>query len=102
MNLYYFFRRFNSEDVTIGFWLAPLNNILRVHDVRFDTEWVTRGCQNFYLVTHNMSIEDMKKMYSQILQNGHLCSVQSVIRSHYLYNWTLTPSQCCSFKQNIH
>lgn len=46
--------RYNSEDVSVGAWLAGLN-VHYVHDPRFDTEWTSRGCHNEYLVTHKQA-----------------------------------------------
>jgi galactosylxylosylprotein 3-beta-galactosyltransferase len=43
--------RYNSEDVSVGAWLAGID-VHYVHDPRFDTEWMSRGCNNEYLVTH--------------------------------------------------
>ncbi|XP_968057.1 beta-1,3-galactosyltransferase 6 [Tribolium castaneum] len=93
------FRQYNSEDVSVGAWLAPVTNILRLHDIRFDTEWTTRGCQNFYLITHNISKEEMHKMYDNILTTNNLCSATSIKRRHYFYNWAVPPSQCCNLKE---
>ncbi|KAG5896389.1 hypothetical protein JTB14_009594 [Gonioctena quinquepunctata] len=45
-------RSFNAEDVSVGLWLISVNNILRIHDVRFDTEWTSRGCKNSHLISH--------------------------------------------------
>lgn len=47
-------QRFNSEDVSVGVWTAPLN-VERRHDPRFNTEHVSRGCHNSYIVTHKQS-----------------------------------------------
>ena len=44
-------QRYAAEDVSVGVWIAPLQ-VERRHDVRFDTEWRSRGCRNDYLVTH--------------------------------------------------
>ncbi|RZC39688.1 Galactosyl T domain containing protein [Asbolus verrucosus] len=93
-------RHYNSEDVSVGIWLSPLTNTLRIHDIRFDTEWITRGCQNFYLITHNISKEEMQNMYNNILATNNLCSVSTVKRNHYFYNWAVAPSHCCSTKGN--
>jgi galactosylxylosylprotein 3-beta-galactosyltransferase len=93
-------KQYNSEDVSVGIWLSPVTNILRIHDIRFDTEWTTRGCQNFYLITHNISKEEMQKMYENIVNINNLCSTTSIKRRHYFYNWAVPPSQCCTLKEN--
>ncbi|KAK5980442.1 Hexosyltransferase [Trichostrongylus colubriformis] len=48
------FKMYKNEDVSVGAWLAGLN-VKYVHDPRFDTEWISRGCNNEYLITHNLS-----------------------------------------------
>lgn len=88
-------RSFNSEDVSVGLWLAPLQNILRIHDRRFDTEWTTRGCQNSYLVTHNLSRDGMKIMFQNLMSKGELCTTEIKKRNYYMYNWSVPPSECC-------
>ncbi len=40
----------------MGTWLAPLK-VNRVHDVRFDTEFRSRGCSNSYLMSHKQSVQ---------------------------------------------
>ncbi|KAM4704512.1 beta-1,3-galactosyltransferase 6 isoform 2-T2 [Rhinophrynus dorsalis] len=42
-----FLAQWQSEDVSLGAWLAPLD-VKRVHDPRFDTEYKSRGCNNKY------------------------------------------------------
>lgn len=86
---------FNAEDISVGLWLAPVNNILRIHDTRFDTEWTSRGCQNYYLITHKMSMHDMKQLYNNVVKTNRLCSEETLTRTSYLYNWSNLPSQCC-------
>lgn len=93
-----FLRMYRSEDVSVGFWLSSLNNIIRVHDIRFDTEWISRGCQNYHLISHNIPISDMNKMYLNIIKTNYLCSEQKKIRKAYFYNWSQPPSQCCNIK----
>ncbi|KAJ8942847.1 hypothetical protein NQ314_009909, partial [Rhamnusium bicolor] len=88
-------RSYQSEDVSVGFWLAPVNNVLRVHDVRFDTEWISRGCRNSHLVTHNISRQEMRKMYNNYIEFRTFCPEQVDKRSYYVYDWSVPPSQCC-------
>ena len=49
---------YNSEDVSVGVWLSPYDAERR-HDVRFNTEFVSRGCRNSYIVSHKQSVQDM-------------------------------------------
>ncbi|KAG7212487.1 hypothetical protein KM043_012800 [Ampulex compressa] len=90
-----------SEDVSIGLWLAPLANIERKHDVRFDTEYRSRGCSNQYIVTHKQTIENMKNMHEFHQASGALCVKEVRNRMSYHYNWTVPPSQCCNPQSGI-
>ncbi|CAH0385273.1 unnamed protein product [Bemisia tabaci] len=86
--------RFRSEDISVGTWLAPLN-VTRVHDPRFDTEYMSRGCSNSYLVTHKKSPAEMESLFENIKRTGVLCSKEVRLRKSYTYNWDVLPSQCC-------
>lgn len=90
-----------AEDVSVGLWLAPLANIERKHDVRFDTEYRSRGCSNQYIVTHKQTITNMKNMYDYYQASGALCAKEIRNRMSYHYNWTVPPSQCCSVQSGI-
>lgn len=87
---------FNSEDISVGTWLAPLE-IERLHDPRFDTEHVSRGCSNSYIVTHKQDVRAMFFKYSNIMETGLLCGHDGEFRTRqsYNYNWSVLPSQCC-------
>ena len=89
-----FLRRFNSEDVSVGTWLAPLA-VERRHDPRFDTEWESRGCDNRHLVTHKHSAAQMAEMQRTLERRGVLCERERRIRPSYQYNASVPPSQCC-------
>ncbi|KAL1513377.1 hypothetical protein ABEB36_002796 [Hypothenemus hampei] len=91
-----YFRTFKSEDVSVGLWLSPVTNIIRIHDIRFDTEWITRGCKNYYLVTHKILPKLMKTMHENLENNKQLCTREEEKRKYYLYDWTVPPSQCCN------
>ncbi|KAK9721672.1 Galactosyltransferase [Popillia japonica] len=91
-----YLRYYNSEDISVGAWLSVVNNLVRIHDVRFDTQWIPRGCQNFFLISHNLSILKMEELYKNILHSGNLCKEEFLEYSHYLYNWSVPPSKCCS------
>ncbi|XP_067938770.1 beta-1,3-galactosyltransferase 6-like isoform X2 [Watersipora subatra] len=85
---------YNSEDVTIGVWLAPLN-IQRIHSTGFDTESKSRGCLNHHFVSHKQSVEEMKTKQKSLLDGGVLCKKEYRSRQEYKYNWSAPPSQCC-------
>ncbi|XP_043602696.1 beta-1,3-galactosyltransferase 6 [Bombus pyrosoma] len=92
---------YKAEDVSVGVWIAPLANIERKHDIRFDTEYRSRGCSNQYIVTHKQTIQNMKNMHEYYQASGVLCMKE--IRNHmgYQYNWTVPPSQCCNLQSGI-
>ncbi|XP_056646478.1 beta-1,3-galactosyltransferase 6 [Diorhabda carinulata] len=92
-------KSFNSEDISVGFWLSPVANILRIHDIRFDTEWTSRGCKNHHLITHNISPNEMKILYNNLLQTNQMCIHESTKRHDYIYDWNVPPSLCCKTSQ---
>ena len=85
----------------MGVWLAPVNGIYRKHDIRFDTEWTSRGCKNSFLVTHKHTTEEMTKMYKNIQTSKKLCLNENTNRYAYEYNWNVLPSKCCNRDENI-
>ncbi|EZA49545.1 hypothetical protein DMN91_005772 [Ooceraea biroi] len=91
----------NSEDVSVGLWLAPLTNIERKHDVRFDTEYRSRGCSNQYIITHKQTVQSMRNMHEHYQTFGALCRKEVRNRMSYRYNWTALPSQCCNRQPGI-
>lgn len=85
---------YKNEDVSVGAWLAPLN-ITRIHDVRFDTEWASRGCSNDYLITHPHDVAAVYKLHEDLTDSGRLCKLEFQKRPAYNYDWNVLPSQCC-------
>lgn len=87
---------YKSEDMAVGTWLAPFANIHRRHDVRFDTAWMPRKCQDYHLVLHKRTAHQMKEIYA-----GHLCSNEEQKSAEpqrpkaYFYDWNVAPTQCC-------
>ncbi|XP_024939443.1 beta-1,3-galactosyltransferase 6 [Cephus cinctus] len=92
---------YSAEDVSVGVWLAPLANIERKHDTRFDTEYQSRGCSNDYIITHKQSIQKMQYMHELSAITRKLCSKELIIHKSYQYNWTVPPSQCCNREQDV-
>ncbi|XP_030032789.2 beta-1,3-galactosyltransferase 6 isoform X1 [Manduca sexta] len=92
-----FLRCYNSEDVSMGVWTAALDGINRVHDVRFDTEWKSRGCTKDMLVRHKQTPSDMFLMYKTLVETHgeQLCKTENTVRRFYYYNWNVLPSSCC-------
>ena len=91
---------YNSEDISVGLWLSGFD-IERKHDVRFDTEYKSRGCHNDYLVSHKQSESDMIEKYTNIKRNGKQCTTEKQVRGSYHYNWKVPPSQCCKREKGI-
>ena len=91
---------YNSEDVSVGVWLSPYEAERR-HDVRFDTEFVSRGCRNEYIVSHKQSTEDMRKKHRTLKTAGHLCEREYQTRLSYEYNWNVEPTKCCERKRGV-
>lgn len=87
-------RFYQNEDVSLATWISGLN-IKTVHDVRFDTEWDTRGCQNDYLITHKRTPQQLETFYNNLRTSNVLCEKEMVIREAYVYNFTALPSLCC-------
>jgi len=89
-------RRFSSEDVSVGVWTAALD-VERRHDPRFDTEHVSRGCHNSYIVTHKQDPTALRTLYNNLLETGRLCGTYGEYRQRlsYIYDWSVPPSLCC-------
>jgi len=85
---------YHNEDVSVGVWLSPYSAERR-HDVRFNTEFVSRGCRNVYLVSHKQSVNDMVSKQHLLDETGKQCSREYQTRLSYIYNWTAEPSKCC-------
>ncbi len=73
----------------------------RVHDVTFDTEYKSRGCNNEHTISHKQSVTDMYKKYHELTVNDRLCEVEHVARLSFDYDWTVKPSQCCKRTKGI-
>ncbi|XP_045489380.1 beta-1,3-galactosyltransferase 6 isoform X2 [Pieris rapae] len=92
-----FLSHYNSEDVSMGVWTAALEGINRVHDIRFDTQWKSRGCENNMLVRHKQTPTDMFQMYRTLVHSHgeKLCKTENTLRKYYFYDWNVLPSMCC-------
>ena len=85
---------YRAEDASVGTWLAPLK-IERVHDTRFDTAAISRGCANTHLVSHKQSVEAMWSKQHSLVSRGMLCNQETVVYTAYEYNWNVAPFDCC-------
>lgn len=88
---------YNNEDVALGTWLAPYDDIDWVHEVRFDTNVAaggSRGCRNSYLVFPSV---DMFMQHKRLLSDGGgVCLVEYEDVETYEYNFNVFPSNCCT------
>jgi galactosylxylosylprotein 3-beta-galactosyltransferase len=91
---------YNSEDVSVGVWLSGFKAERR-HDVRFNTEFVSRGCRNVYIVSHKQSIEEMMSKYRNLKEIDKQCLREYQTRKSYIYNWTAQPVDCCKRLSDI-
>ena len=91
---------YNSEDVSVGVWLSAYK-AERKHDVRFDTEFVSRGCSNHYIVSHKQTINDMHSKYRLTKAKGVQCEREFQTRGSYEYNWEEMPSKCCDRRKGV-
>eukprot|EP00794_Sanderia_malayensis_P011329 gene11329-12515_t len=91
---------YNNEDVAVGTWLAPVL-LNRIHDVRFDTEYKSRGCSNKHIVSHKQSIDDLYTKYHELLVNNRLCQMEVSVRKSFDYDWKAKPSMCCRRTKNL-
>jgi len=89
------FETYLSEDVSLGAWLAPLK-IRRKHDIRFDTEYKSRGCSNTFIISHKQSVADMYDKSANLRNNRLLCKEVYSLFNGYSYNWQVPPTQCCT------
>lgn len=87
-------QKFNSEDISLGAWLGPLK-LERQHDVRFNTEYKSRGCNQQYIVTHKQSPDMMRSSMRTIINRQRMCRSEIRVRLSYEYNWKVPPSLCC-------
>ncbi|CAD5216776.1 unnamed protein product [Bursaphelenchus xylophilus] len=87
-------RYYRAEDVSVGVWLAGIQ-VKYLHDPRFDTEFISRGCNNNYLVSHKHHKEAMYKLAKNVRENGQLCQKEFQSRPSYVYDFSVPPSQCC-------
>ena len=85
---------YNNEDVTVGSWLAPYR-LERKHDLRFNVESLSHGCNNGYLITHKERVRSFYDKHMSLMKNRTLCSVEKEVRPAYVYNWTASPLDCC-------
>lgn len=85
---------YKSEDVSVGAWLAPVK-LNRIHDIRFDTEYKSRGCHNDDIVSHKQKADDMYMKHDQLVHHNKLCREEEEVMLTFDYDWKVPPSKCC-------
>ena len=87
---------YNNEDVALGTWLSPFNDIDWIHEVRFDTELGhPRGCKDTNLIFETKNYADMVVVHHKHIQQGKYCDREYDEIKTYKYNFDTLPSQCC-------
>lgn len=89
------------DDLALGVWLSPFNDIERRHDVRFNTGHYSRGCNNAYLVTHRETVQSMAEKFVSVRDTKKLCHKEVSAKPSYHYNWTVPSNRCCVRKVGI-
>ena len=88
-------------DLALGVWLSPFNEIERKHDVRFNTGYYSRGCNNAYLVTYRETVQSMAEKFVSVRDTKKLCQKEVSAKPSYYYNWTVPSNRCCVRKVGI-
>lgn len=85
---------FNNEDVALGTWLSPYDDVNWTHSIQFDTEiGKSRGCRNNLIV---FPCTDMVSQHDRLLGDGAVCLKEHETIQTYRYNFNTFPSKCCS------
>ena len=88
-------QHYSHDDIAIGVWLSPFNGIYKKHDVRFNTGYSSRGCNNAYLVMSRETSKTMFRRFSHFQKTGLVCEEEYFSRLSYVYNWSAPPNRCC-------
>lgn len=85
---------YNNEDVALGTWLSPYDDVNWTHTIRFDTEiGKPRGCRNDLLV---FQPTDMVEQHNRLQNGADVCVEENSKLETYQYNFNIAPSKCCS------
>ncbi|XP_055301207.1 beta-1,3-galactosyltransferase 6 [Sitodiplosis mosellana] len=88
--------RYVSEDISMGVWLSSLRNVYKKHDIRFDTAYMPRKCQNYHILLHKRTPTNMRDVY-----RGFLCTFKEANATNirrppeYFYDWSTSQTRCC-------
>ena len=88
-------QHYAHDDIALGVWLSPFDGIDKKHDVRFNTGYSSRGCNNAHVVISKETPHTMLQRYKFFQKTGLVCEEEFSSRLSYVYNWTASPSRCC-------
>ena len=88
-------QHYAHDDIALGVWLSPFNGIDKKHDVRFNTGYSSRGCNNAHVVISKETPHTMLQRYEFFQKTGLVCKEEFSSRLSYVYNWTASPNRCC-------
>ena len=94
-------QHYRHDDIALGAWLAPFDQVERRHNVSFNTEEYSRGCSESYLVTHGSDPESMHTLMQRVRESGKLCQKEVQERLSYEYDWKADPNGCCKRVKGI-
>lgn len=92
---------YNDDGRALGVWITPFEGIQMKHDVRFNTGFYSRGCNNAYIVTAKETPESMHQKYDIFSKKGVICSEEFQSRLSYVFNFTAPANKCCVRKEGI-
>lgn len=85
---------YNNEDVALGTWLSPYDDVDWTHNIQFDTEiGKSRGCRDNLIVFPST---DIAKQHDRLVTSGKVCLIEKETVETYQYNFNTFPSKCCS------
>ncbi len=88
-------QHYAHDDIALGVWLSPFDGIDKKHDVRFNTGYSSRGCNNAHIVISRDTPHTMLQRYSYFQKTRLVCEEEFSSRLSYNYNWTASPNRCC-------
>ena len=93
--------QYTHDDIAVGVWLSPFDGIQKKHDVRFNSGYYSRGCNNAYIVLHRQTPQSMVERFGVLKRTGFLCEEEFQSRLSYVFNWTAQADRCCIRKPGI-
>lgn len=85
---------YNNEDVALGTWLSPYDDVSWTHSIQFDTEvGRSRGCWDNLIVFPST---DMTTQHTRLSNGEPVCKLEHEAIKTYQYNFNTAPSKCCT------